>query len=99
MLAAPTARRASAAAARQAQPGPRPVLRIRAGPRRVGLADALELPQQAQFYKSAEKDLAAAAMESGRREQAAQDTKTMLTGMFGLLEIHAIFLDDDDAAG
>ena len=58
------------------------------------IADALEPPQQAQFYKLAETKLAAAAEESELRKQAAENTKAMLTGVFGSLGIHATFLDD-----
>jgi hypothetical protein len=48
------------------------------------IADALEVPEQAQFYKLAETKLAAAEA-SDLREQAARNAKAMLTGMFGSL--------------
>lgn len=57
------------------------------------IADALETPQQAQFYKRAETKIADAAKESGLRKQATVNTKAMLTGMFGSLGIQVSFLD------
>jgi hypothetical protein len=56
------------------------------------IADALGTPQQAEFYKLAETKLTAAE-ESGLQTQAAENTKAMLTGMFGSLGIQATFLD------
>lgn len=58
------------------------------------LADAIETPQQAQFYKLAETKLASSAEESQLRKQAVENTKAMLTGVFGSLGIQAVFLDD-----
>lgn len=55
------------------------------------IADAMEAPQQAQFFKLAETKLTSAAEESKLREQAAQNTKSMLTGMFSSLGIQATF--------
>jgi hypothetical protein len=60
------------------------------------IADAFELPEQAQFYELAEKKLTAAAEDSDLRERAAENTKSMLTGMFGSLGIHVIFLHASD---
>ena len=58
------------------------------------IADAIETPQQAQFYKLAETKMAAAAEESELRKRAAENTRSMLTGMFGSLGIQVTFLDD-----
>jgi len=58
------------------------------------IADAMAAPQQAQFYKLAEAKLASGAEESGLREQAAENTKAMLTGMLGRFGIQVTFLDD-----
>ena len=57
------------------------------------IVDAIETPQQAQFFKLAETKMATAAEESELRKQAAENTKTMLTGMFGSLGIQVTFLD------
>lgn len=57
------------------------------------IADAIESPQQAQFFKLAETKLAAAAEASELRTQAAENTKAMLTGVFVSLGIHVTFLD------
>jgi hypothetical protein len=56
------------------------------------LADAIEPPQQAQFFKLAETKMTAAAEESELRKQATENTKVMLTGMFSSLGIQATFL-------
>ncbi|MGO4591559.1 DUF4230 domain-containing protein [Paenarthrobacter sp. 2TAF44] len=56
------------------------------------IADAMEAPQQAEFFKLAETKLTSAAEESSLREQAVENTRTMLTGMFGSLGIQATFL-------
>ena len=58
------------------------------------ITDAIQTPQQAQFYKRAETKIAASAVESGLRKQAAKNTEAMLTGMFGSLGIRATFLDE-----
>lgn len=58
------------------------------------IADAIEAPQQAKLYQLAETKMTTAAEESELRKQAAANTKAMLTGMFGSLEIHVTFLDD-----
>ncbi|WP_458113485.1 DUF4230 domain-containing protein [Arthrobacter sp. R1-13] len=58
------------------------------------IADAIEVPQQAQFFKLAETKMTTAAEESELREQATDNTKAMLTGMFGALGIQATFLDN-----
>lgn len=57
------------------------------------IADAIETPEQAQFYKLAEAKIASAAEESGLLKQAAKNTEAMLTGMFGSLGIGVTFLD------
>ena len=57
------------------------------------IADAIETPQQARFFKLAETKMTTAAGESELRKQAAENTKTMLTGMFGALDIQVTFLD------
>ncbi|NKX54235.1 DUF4230 domain-containing protein [Arthrobacter mobilis] len=58
------------------------------------IADAIETPQQAQFYRLAETKMTAAAEESELQKRAAENTKAMLTGMFGSLGIQVTFLDD-----
>ncbi|KUR63715.1 MULTISPECIES: DUF4230 domain-containing protein [Paenarthrobacter] len=55
------------------------------------IADAMETPPQAEFFKLAETKLTSAAQESRLREQAVENTRTMLTGMFSSLGIQAIF--------
>lgn len=57
------------------------------------IADAIEAPQQAKLYQLAETKMTTAAEESELRKQAAENTKAMLTGMFGSLGIHVTFLD------
>jgi len=56
------------------------------------IADAIEPPQQAQFFKLAETKMTTAAEESELRKQASENTKVMLTGMFSSLGIQATFL-------
>lgn len=58
------------------------------------ISDFIEPHEQAQFYLRAEKELTAAAEKTGLREQAAKNTRAMLTGTFDSLGIHAIFLDN-----
>lgn len=55
--------------------------------------DALAVPEQAKFYKMAEDKITAAAKESELRERASTNTKAMLTGMFGSMDIKATFRD------
>jgi hypothetical protein len=57
------------------------------------IADALEVPQQAQFFKLAETKMTSAAEASELRKQASANTQAMLTGMFGALGIQATFVD------
>ncbi|WP_167043435.1 DUF4230 domain-containing protein [Salinibacterium sp. ZJ454] len=57
------------------------------------IADAIETPEQVEFYKLAEMKLTAGAEESELRMRAAENTKAMLTGMFGSLGIQVTFLD------
>lgn len=58
------------------------------------IIDAFETPEQEQFYKLAETKMATAAEESELREQAADNTKAMLTGMFGSLGIDVTFVEN-----
>jgi hypothetical protein len=58
------------------------------------IADAIDTPQQQQFYKLAETKMTTAAEESELRKQATENTKAMLTGMFSSLGIKVTFLDD-----
>ena len=57
------------------------------------IADAVDLPEQSQYYEDAEAKIAAAAEDSELRNQAAENTEAMLSGMFGSLGIEATFLD------
>ncbi len=58
------------------------------------ITDAIETPKQAELYGLAETKMFAAAEESELRAQAAENTRAMLTGMFGSLGIDVIFLED-----
>jgi hypothetical protein len=58
------------------------------------IVDAIETPQQAELFQLAETKLAAAADESELRKQAAENTKAMLTSLFGSLGVQVTFLDD-----
>ncbi|WP_307007599.1 DUF4230 domain-containing protein [Sinomonas atrocyanea] len=58
------------------------------------IADALEPPQQSQFYSLAETKLTDAAEKSELRERAGENTKAMLKGMLTSLDLEATFLDD-----
>lgn len=58
------------------------------------IADAIEAPQQAPIYKLADEKLVAAAEGSELRKRAAENTRSMLTGLFGSLGIQVTFLDD-----
>lgn len=55
------------------------------------IVDAFEAPQQAELFKRAEADIAAAAEASELRERAAENTKAMLTGLFGSLGFQVTF--------
>ncbi len=55
------------------------------------VVDAFESPEQAQFHKLAETRLATAAEASDLRNQATENTKAMLTGMLGALDMDVIF--------
>lgn len=57
------------------------------------VVDAFETPEQTAFYKLAETKMTTAAEESGLRKQATENTKAMLTSMFGSVEIRVTFLD------
>lgn len=54
-------------------------------------ADVVEVPQQGQFFKLAEVKLLDAAEKSELQNQAAENTKVMLTGVFNSLGIEATF--------
>lgn len=58
------------------------------------LVDVFETPQQAELNKLAETRMADAAEESELRVRAAENTKSMLTGLFGSLEYEVTFKDD-----
>lgn len=57
------------------------------------IADAIDLPEQSQYYQEAETKIAAAAEESGLRNQATENTEAMLTGLFSSLGIDVTFLN------
>ena len=57
------------------------------------VTDALKPAQQAQFYQLAEAKMTAAAEDSELKERATENTKAMLTGMFGALGITMTFVD------
>lgn len=59
------------------------------------IVDAFAAPQQAELYKLAETDMAAAAEKSELRERALENTKAMLNGMFGSLGYKVTFLDTE----
>ncbi len=56
------------------------------------IADAIEPPQQAQYFKLAETKMTSAAEESDLRKQAGENTRAMLAGMFSSLGIEVTFL-------
>ena len=58
------------------------------------VVDALETPEQTEFYKLAETKMATAAEESDLRKQATDNTKAMLTSLFGSAGIQVTFLDN-----
>lgn len=55
--------------------------------------DVFSVPDQTKFYTMAEEKIAAAAEQSELRERATTNTKAMLTGMFGSMNIQATFRD------
>ncbi|WP_458779319.1 DUF4230 domain-containing protein [Arthrobacter sp. D3-16] len=57
------------------------------------VVDAFTAPQQAELYVLAEADMAEAAEKSELRQRAAENTKTMLTGLFSSLGYEVIFKD------
>lgn len=63
------------------------------------IADAIELPDQAQYYELGEAKMAAAAEASELRDQAAKNTEAMLTGMFGALGMQVTFLEKAASKG
>ncbi len=60
------------------------------------LSDALSARDQSGLYELAEKKLEAAAKESELARRAEENTKAMLVGMFGSLDIRATFVEDSD---
>lgn len=56
------------------------------------IVDAIETPEQEKFFKEAETKMAAAAEEADLRKQASENTKAMLTGMFGGMGIQTTFV-------
>jgi len=56
--------------------------------------DALSAPDQSELYKLAEQKFVSAAKESELAQQAEENTRAMLTGMFKSLDIEATFTDD-----
>ncbi len=58
------------------------------------LGDALSTQDQSELYQQAVKKLEAAAQDSELTQQAEENTKAMLTGMFNSLGIKATFLDE-----
>lgn len=58
------------------------------------VADAIDVPHQSQFYTLAEAKLAAAAEESELLDRASDNTRAMLSGVFGSLGIEAAFVGD-----
>lgn len=57
------------------------------------LASLVETPDQQPFYVAAERKIADAARESGLAERADENTRKMLTGMFGALGYEVAFKD------
>lgn len=57
------------------------------------VADAIDSPQQAQFFKLAETKMATAADGSELRRRAAENTRSMLNGLFGSPDIQVTFVD------
>lgn len=58
------------------------------------VVDAFETPEQTEFYQLAETKMATAAEKSDLRKQATDNTKAMLTSMFGSAGIQVTFLDN-----
>lgn len=58
------------------------------------ISDILEVQDQARFYKLAESKIAAAAKKSELQQRATQNTKAMLTAMFGPLGLEVTFRSD-----
>jgi hypothetical protein len=58
------------------------------------VVDAFETPEQTEFYQLAETKMATAAEQSDLRKQASDNTKAMLTSMFGSAGIQVTFLDN-----
>lgn len=58
------------------------------------IGDALSVPDQSELYKLAEQKMVSAAKESKLAQQADENTRAMLTGMFKSLDIEVTFTDD-----
>lgn len=58
------------------------------------VVNAFETPEQTKFYQLAETKMATAAEESDLRKQASDNTKAMLTSMFGSAGIQVTFVDN-----
>ncbi|WP_214946235.1 DUF4230 domain-containing protein [Arthrobacter sp. ISL-85] len=58
------------------------------------VVDAFTAPQQAELYLLAESDMAKAAEDSELRQRADENTKSMLTGLFGSLGYEVSFERD-----
>jgi hypothetical protein len=58
------------------------------------IGDALSVQDQSELYKLAEQKLVSAAEESELAQQAEENTRAMLTGMFKSLDIEVTFTDD-----
>ncbi|MGO0576848.1 DUF4230 domain-containing protein [Ornithinimicrobium panacihumi] len=63
------------------------------------IGDAISPQDQQDLYLHSEQKLAAAAEESELVERAEANTKEMLTGMFGALELDVTFVDEGDDGG
>ena len=58
------------------------------------LGDAISTQDQQELYQLAEQKMTAAAQESGLTQQAEENTRTMLTGMFSALDIQLTVVGD-----
>ncbi|OLT21803.1 hypothetical protein BJF81_14745 [Ornithinimicrobium sp. CNJ-824] len=58
------------------------------------LGDAISTQDQQELYQLAEEKMTAAAQESGLTQQAEENTRTMLTGMFSALDIQLTVVGD-----
>ncbi|WP_289018262.1 DUF4230 domain-containing protein [uncultured Ornithinimicrobium sp.] len=58
------------------------------------LGDAISTQDQQELYQLAEQRMTAAAQESGLTQQAEENTRTMLTGMFSALDVQLTVMGD-----